>query len=112
RHCLELFRGSLNKNGCAAWTAIRMMNNKVATFTLGDVRVIPAHNELTAFGRSCRLQPRVMEVLCYLAEHHERVIANEELTEQVWRGRVVTHGSVQKSINLLRNAFAELIGEQ
>src|SRR5690625_4807513 len=53
-----------------------------------------------------------MDVLCYLAQYHERVISNDELIAQVWSGRIVTHGSVQKSINLLRKALSELVGEQ
>src|SRR5690625_6320246 len=53
-----------------------------------------------------------MDVLCYLAQYHERVISNDELIAQVWSGRIVTHGSVQKSINLLRKAWSELVGEQ
>ncbi|MDQ2078429.1 winged helix-turn-helix domain-containing protein [Marinimicrobium sp. ABcell2] len=83
-----------------------------SSFTLGEMRVFPSRNELEAHGRTVRLQPKVMDVLCYLACHHERVIPKEELIAQVWPGRIVTHGSVQKSINLLRKALAELLGDQ
>ncbi len=83
-----------------------------ALFTLEKVLVTPSHNELAADGKTLRLQPKVMEVLCYLARNQQRVISNDELTEQVWQGRVVTPGSVQKSINLLRKAFAKLLGER
>jgi DNA-binding winged helix-turn-helix (wHTH) protein/Tol biopolymer transport system component len=81
-------------------------------FTLGEVQVYPARNEVEARGHTLRLQPKVMDVLCYLAYHHDRVIPKEELIAQVWSGRIVTHGSVQKSINLLRKALTELMGEQ
>ena len=81
-------------------------------FRLGDVLVTPTRNTLEANGIEVRLQPKVMEVLCYLAYHHKRVVPNEELTREVWRGRVVTHGSVQKSITQLRKAFAAFPGEQ
>lgn len=87
------------------------INNK-NSFALGDLQVSPSHNQLAANGRTVKLQPKVMAVLHYLACHHERVISNEELIERLWEGRVVTHGSVQKSINALRSAFSELIGEQ
>ena len=87
------------------------INNK-NSFALGDLQVSPSHNQLAAKGQTVKLQPKVMAVLHYLACHHERVISNEELIEQLWEGRVVTHGSVQKSINALRSAFSELIGEQ
>ncbi len=52
-----------------------------------------------------------MAVLCYLARHSDRVVSSDELLDQVWQGRVVTHASVQKSINALRNALAELAGD-
>lgn len=87
------------------------INNKNG-FSLGDLQVSPSHNQIAARGHVVKLQPKVMAVLHYLACNHERVIGNEELIERLWEGRVVTHGSVQKSINALRSAFSELIGEQ
>jgi DNA-binding winged helix-turn-helix (wHTH) protein/WD40 repeat protein len=82
------------------------------SFALGDIQVSPSHNQITARGHVVKVQPKVMAVLHYLACNHERVISNEELIERLWEGRVVTHGSVQKSINALRSAFSELMGEQ
>ncbi len=89
-----------------------MSANNENGFALGDVQVSPSHNELVALGRTIKLQPKVMAVLNYLACNHNRVVSNEELIERLWKGRIVTHGSVQKSINALRSAFAELMGEQ
>ena len=86
--------------------------NKEECFSLGDVKVSPSHNQITAHGKTLKLQPKVMAVLHYLAVNHGRVISNEELIKQLWQGRIVTHGSVQKSINALRSAFTELIGDQ
>lgn len=80
-------------------------------FTLGDIQVVPSRNEIQAGDTLIKLQPKVMEVLVYLAHHHDRVIGKEELIEHVWRGRVVTDASVQKSINLLRKCFAEAVGD-
>lgn len=86
--------------------------NEQENFRLGEIIVSPQHNKLALKERSLTLQPKVMAVLCYLARHQDRVVSNEELLDQVWQGRVVTHASVQKSINALRNAFAELAGER
>ena len=77
-------------------------------FYLGNIQVIPQHNQILLKGNSVKLQPKVMAVLCYLAKHRERVISSDELIEKVWEGRVVTTGSVQKSINALRKALASL----
>lgn len=87
------------------------MKNNNQNFSVSDVVVSPSHNEIESKGKVIRLQPQVMAVFYYLALHRERVIGNEELIENVWRGRVVTHSSVQKSINYLRKALVELIGE-
>ena len=81
-------------------------------FMLGEVTVSPSHNTLSARNRSLKLQPKAMAVLHYLACNQTRVISNEELIERLWEGRIVTHGSVQKSINALRSAFSGLIGDQ
>lgn len=89
-----------------------MDSNNKNSFALGDIQVSPSHNQIAARGQVVKLQPKVMAVLHYLACNHERVISNEELIERLWEGRVVTHGSVQKSINALRSAFSELMGEQ
>lgn len=83
-----------------------------AGFMLGEIKVSPPHNTLCARDHSIKLQPKVMAVLHYLARNQARVISNEELIEHLWAGRVVTHGSVQKSINALRSALSDLIGEQ
>ncbi|HSC69481.1 MAG TPA: winged helix-turn-helix domain-containing protein [Cellvibrio sp.] len=80
-------------------------------FMLGEVKVSPSHNTLWARDRSIKLQPKAMAVLHYLARNQSRVISNEELIERLWEGRVVTHGSVQKSINALRSAWSELVGD-
>ncbi|RYZ88228.1 MAG: hypothetical protein EOO68_26715, partial [Moraxellaceae bacterium] len=83
-----------------------------AGFTLGDLQVSPSHNTLSAHGKTVKLQPKVMAVLHYLACNHGRVISNEELIKELWAGRIVTHGSVQKSINALRTALFKLIGDK
>jgi DNA-binding winged helix-turn-helix (wHTH) protein/Tol biopolymer transport system component len=81
-------------------------------FGLGEVIVSPSHNTLSTHDRTVNLQPKAMAVLCYLAKNQDRVISNQELIERLWEGRIVTHGSVQKSINSIRSAFAELAVDQ
>lgn len=78
-------------------------------FTIGDINVSPSQNKIEAQGVTLHLQPKVMSVLAYLATHQDRVISKEELINTLWDGRV-SHGSVQKSINSLRKAIAELAG--
>lgn len=77
-------------------------------FVVGEITVSPQHNTLTKAQHSCRLQPKVMAVLVYLHANNDRVVSQDELLEHLWEGRVVSLGSIQKSVNALRSAFAEL----
>ncbi|MES2823142.1 MAG: winged helix-turn-helix domain-containing protein [Pseudomonadota bacterium] len=90
----------------------RVDTNKENDFALDDMHVSPSHNEIAVGNKALKVQPKVMAVLLYLARNYTRVVSNEELIERLWEGRIVTHGSVQKSINALRSALAELVGEQ
>lgn len=84
-----------------------MSDRETRTFFLDDqLLVSPSQNQLSLGDAHVQLQPKVMAVLCYLAEHHERVISKDELMDVVWEGRVVSQGSVQKSINSLRNGLS------
>lgn len=82
------------------------------SFMLGEIKVSPSHNTLWVQNNRVKLQPKAMAVLQYLANNQRRVISNEELIEHVWAGRIVTHGSVQKSINALRSGLSELVSGQ
>ncbi|HEY6529621.1 MAG TPA: winged helix-turn-helix domain-containing protein [Cellvibrionaceae bacterium] len=81
-------------------------------FTVGEIEVSPQHNTLRYQTRTITVQPKVMAVLYYLAQHQVRVVGNEELLQAVWHGRIVTLASVQKSINALRSALVDLAGSQ
>lgn len=86
--------------------------NAQQQFHLGDIQVSAAHNSLSLDNRSAKLQPKAMAVLHYLAVHQARVVSAQELMEQLWAGRIVTQGSVQKSINAIRSALAEIQPER
>lgn len=85
---------------------------KQQNFQLGELIVLPSRNCLQLGERQLSVQPKVMEVLQYLALHQDKVVSSDELMAQLWPGRIVTPASVQKSINALRKAIAELLGEQ
>lgn len=63
--------------------------------------------ELRAGGRVLPLQPRVFDLLVYLARNHERVVPKDELLESVWPGVLVTDGSLQRAVSLARAALGE-----
>lgn len=89
-----------------------MSPKPLGPFTVAEVLITPEQNKLQFESAEVSIQPKVMAVLSYLAIHHDRVISKEELLDKLWQGRVVSHASVQKSINHLRAAFAQLIGDR
>lgn len=82
------------------------------SFYLNDVEVCPAKNQLAKGGQIVTIQPRVMGVLQYLARHHDRVVSTDELIDVLWDGRVVSYGTVPKSITSLRKALNELLPDE
>ena len=53
-------------------------------------------------GQDQALQPLVFDLLAYLVRHRERVVPKEELLSQLWVGVIVTDGSLQRAVSLLR----------
>ena len=78
-----------------------------ARFTAGDWLVDPDANEIHLGGKTLKLEPKVMRVLCLLAEHPGKVISREELESQAWSGMVVSYDAVSNTIIKLRKAFGD-----
>lgn len=56
--------------------------------------------------RPIELQPRVFELLVYLARHQERVVPKDELLDVIWDTVTVADGSLQRAVSLARSALA------
>jgi DNA-binding winged helix-turn-helix (wHTH) protein len=54
-----------------------------------------------------RVEPRVMDVLVYLADHADRIVSKEELIEHVWKTRFVTDDVLTVTIYALRKALGD-----
>jgi DNA-binding winged helix-turn-helix (wHTH) protein len=52
-------------------------------------------------------EPKVIEVLCYLIQHRDRLVPLAELHENVWAGRVVTDTAVRRTISKLRSLLGD-----
>lgn len=48
------------------------------------------------------VEPKVIDVLCYLMQYPERFVSLQELHAEVWTGRVVTDTAVRRTISKLR----------
>ncbi len=77
-------------------------------FIVGKVTVRPAHSLLCTSRTERRIEPKVMDVLCRLAQEPGEVVARPTLIEEIWQ---VEHGadeSLTRAISLLRKTFLEL----
>lgn len=74
---------------------------------LDDWRVSPADGTLSRDNKTVHLEPRIMDVLVYLAAHHGEVITREELERDVWRGALVGYDAVTRTIIKLRKALGD-----
>jgi adenylate cyclase len=69
--------------------------------------VDPAGGCISHNGTSVRLEPRVMDVLVYLAARPGQVVTREELESAVWAERVVGYDALTGTMQKLRKAFAD-----
>lgn len=53
------------------------------------------------------VEPKVIDVLCYLIQHSSRYVSLQELHTEVWAGRVVTDTAVRRTISKLRTLLGD-----
>jgi DNA-binding winged helix-turn-helix (wHTH) protein len=76
-------------------------------FHLGRWRVQPDLNRLSTADTAVRIEPRVMEVLLFLARHQGEVLSKERILGSVWAGTHVTPKVLTYSISELRRALED-----
>jgi TolB-like protein/DNA-binding winged helix-turn-helix (wHTH) protein len=76
-------------------------------FLIGTWLVEPDNVRLTKDGRPVKLEPKVMDLLVYLAQRPGRVLAREELEQAIWTGTVVGYDALTSAIIKLRKAFGD-----
>jgi DNA-binding winged helix-turn-helix (wHTH) protein/Tol biopolymer transport system component len=76
-------------------------------FRLGECLVQPQLNRITRNGETLQIEPKIMRVLVYLAEHAEQVVTREQLLEAVWGDVFVSEQVLSRSISELRKFLAD-----
>jgi len=74
---------------------------------VGDWTAEPDLNQLSAQGRTVKLEPKAMAVLLYLAGRPGEVVGREALLSKVWPGVVVGDDSLTQVIIKLRKALGD-----
>jgi Tol biopolymer transport system component/DNA-binding winged helix-turn-helix (wHTH) protein len=79
----------------------------VKSFAVGEWEVHPSLNRLTRNGQEVRVEPKVMQVLEFLAETPGDVVTREQLVARVWPDVFVTDDVLHRAIRELRRAFGD-----
>jgi len=78
-----------------------------ADFRLAGWLVQPNLNRLTIDDRVVQLEPKLMDVLVYLAENAGQVMSKIDITDAVWTDVFITESVITRSIAGLRRAFGD-----
>src|SRR5688572_19714397 len=75
---------------------------------VGDWTVEPPLNQLSAAGKTVKLEPKAMAVLVYLAQRPGQVVSRDALLSSVWSGVVVGDDSLTQVVIKLRKALGDV----
>ena len=76
-------------------------------FRVGEWYVDPDSGRLLREGVEVKLEPKVMQVLVFLAQHSGKVVSREALEAVIWAGMVVGYDALSGSIIKLRKALGD-----
>jgi|GEM_PF-6364827 len=74
-------------------------------FYLGASYIEPARNRITIDGAVHTLEPKVMDVLCLLADHPGDVIARDRFITEIWQVNYGADESLTRAISIIRKAL-------
>jgi len=76
-------------------------------FKLGAYLVLPKHNKLILNGNEFKLEPKIMQVLCYLIAHKGEVVSRGKIAEALWPDTVTGLEVVTRAIFELRKILKD-----
>ena len=74
---------------------------------IGEWVVWPSLDRMQRNGERVSLEPLGMALLLHFASNPDRVVSTDELIESVWRGQIVSDGTVYQWIHRLRKALGD-----
>ena len=77
------------------------------TFTIAEWTVDPASNEVASPDGRVRLEPRVMDLLVYLAESQGEVLSRQQIFRDVWHDADVGESALLTAISTLRRQLKD-----
>lgn len=76
-------------------------------YRFGPFALDPKRRSLTRDGSPIQVGPKGFDILFYLVEHPNRVVAKQDLMEAVWPDTVVEEGNLTQQLSLLRKALGD-----
>src|SRR5262249_5731581 len=76
-------------------------------YIFGEWTLDTQRAELHCAGRVSRLRRKAFQVLAYLLAHPDRVIAKQELCEQVWPQQFLSDAALESTIKAVRQALGD-----
>ena len=80
---------------------------KYQPFRVGDWTVEPAAGQISRDETVVKLEPKVMEVLSYLASRRGELVTRDDLEREVWKGALVGYDSITTAVIKLRKALSD-----
>ncbi len=81
-------------------------------FRIGEWRIEPQADRIVSPDKTIKIEPRVMQVLVYLAEHAGEVATREQILKAVWEEAFVTDEVLSIAISKLRRLTRWRISRQ
>ncbi len=91
----------INKASKSAYDSIN------ESFFVGGWKVSPDTLRISKGAIKHKLEPKVMQVLVFLAERQGEVVPREELEDHVWKGTIVGYDAVTNTVIKIRKAFGD-----
>ncbi len=76
-------------------------------FMLADWRVEPSLNRLLRGDHTVQVEPKLMDVLSFLAKNAGEVVSKDDITNAVWTDQFITDSVVTRAIAALRRALED-----
>lgn len=81
-------------------------------YSFGDFELNDRLYELRRGGELVPIEPKVLELLCYLIRHREQLVPKGELLDHLWSGRIVGDTSLSRCISSARHAVGDSAAKQ
>lgn len=79
----------------------------IGDFRVGQWLVQPSLNRISLADQKVRVEPKVLDVLVYLARHSHEVLSKEDILSAIWTDTHVTEDVLIHAISELRKAFQD-----